>query len=605
MIPPTERPPQTETALPDPDLVWTEDGEPRSGRFGDVYFSAEDGLAETRAVFLQGCDLPDAWSGRSRFVVGETGFGTGLNVLALLDLWARTRPERASLHVFSIEGYPLSAQELARAHARFPELEELSARLIQGWPPRTSGFHRIDFPNLCATLDLAFLEAEPALAAWSGRADAWFLDGFAPSTNPQMWRPEVLAGVAARSAPGARLATFTVAGAVRRGLAEVGFKVAKRAGYGRKRERLEAALPGAATERSWGRVAVIGAGVAGAAAVRALTALGVDCVVLDGAGIGAGASGNPAALVTPRLDAGGGAIAEFFAQAHERARRLYIEAGAVIATGVVQLEAAPRDKLRFDRLAAQTLYRRGAVERLDAAAASTRLGEAADAGALFLADSLTIDPQRALEAWLNGASLVPHQVDRVEPTEEGWRLVGADDRILTEADAVVVAAGWAPSMTPALPVSPVRGQVSWTRDASAPAAAWGGYVAPMNGGVLFGATHDRGEAATDVRARDHARNLETLSRRLPTLAAKIDRQRVEGRASVRATTPDRLPMAGEIAPGLHVLSGFGSRGFTAAPLLGEHVAALITGAPSPLPAALGRLVDPLRFGRELRPQPPR
>src|SRR6202008_2252732 len=151
-------------------------------------------------------------------------------------------------------------------------------------------------------LDLAVMEVAEALAGWQGRADAWFLDGFSPALNPAMWRDQVLGLVAARSAPGARAATFTVAGQVRRGLAAAGFAVEKQPGYGRKRERLGARFPGAAADAPPARRgAVVGAGVAGASAARAVRALGGEALVFDAEGPGAGGSGNPCALVTPRL----------------------------------------------------------------------------------------------------------------------------------------------------------------------------------------------------------------------------------------------------------------------------------------------------------------
>src|SRR5258708_387538 len=226
-------------------LSWSDDGQPRSRRYDDVYFSAQDGLAEARAVFLQGCGLPQAWDGRDRFVVGELGFGTGLNVLALIDLWARSRPPQARLHIFSIEAHPIAADDARRALGHWPELADLAARLTARWPGRARGVHRVEFADLGVILDVMVAEVAEALEAWSGRADAWFLDGFAPARNPAMWREEVLALVAARSAPGATAAAFTVAGQVRRGLAAAGFEVARAPGFGRKRERLTAVLPGA------------------------------------------------------------------------------------------------------------------------------------------------------------------------------------------------------------------------------------------------------------------------------------------------------------------------------------------------------------------------
>src|SRR5512143_1731521 len=138
----------------DSPLAWSEDGQPRSRLYDDVYFSAEDGLAEARAVFLEGCGLPDAWQGRDRFVVGELGFGTGLNVLALIELWARTRPPQGRLHVFSVEAHPIAAPDARRALRRWPELGELSDRLPDRWPGRAKGPHRLEFPDLGVILDV-------------------------------------------------------------------------------------------------------------------------------------------------------------------------------------------------------------------------------------------------------------------------------------------------------------------------------------------------------------------------------------------------------------------------------------------------------------------
>ena len=253
-------------SAPEGPLAWSDDGQPRSRLYGDVYFSAEDGLAEARTVFLQGCNLPEAWQGRRRFVVGELGFGTGLNVLALIQLWARTHPPQGQLHIFSVEAHPITADDACRALGRWPELAGLSARLLARWPGRARGLHRLELTDLGVILDVAVAEVGAALQGWSGRADAWFLDGFAPALNPAMWREEVLAMVAARSAPGAVAATFTVAGVVRRGLSAAGFVVEKQPGFGRKRERLSAQLAGALQEpRPVRRVAIIGAGVGGAA----------------------------------------------------------------------------------------------------------------------------------------------------------------------------------------------------------------------------------------------------------------------------------------------------------------------------------------------------
>jgi tRNA 5-methylaminomethyl-2-thiouridine biosynthesis bifunctional protein len=576
-------------------VIFDADGLPRSRRFGDVYFSREGGLAESRTVFLAGCGLPGRWAGRRRFTVAELGFGTGLNILALLDLWRAHRPAGGQLSIFSVEAEPLARDEAARALAAWPELTDLAAPLLASWPGRRRGFHRVELAEFNATLDVAVMDAAPALDAWSGRADAWFLDGFAPAVNPDMWTDELMALVAARSAPGARAATYTVAGQVRRALAAAGFALERRPGFGAKRERLEASLPGEpAREPARPRIAIVGAGIAGAALARAFRLQGAPARVFDAEGLGAGASGNPAALVTPRLDAGLGDAAQLHAQAFAHAVALYPHVeDAVIARGVLQLEAAPRDAARFAKIAASDLFEPGALTVRSGEDVSVELGEPAPP-ALRLETALVVEPDRILGAWLPDVEVA--DVAAVEAVGDSWRLLDGHGVSIAEADVVCLASGaslaalWSES-----PIQPVRGQLSWVRGARAPAVAWGAYVAPTRDGIVFGATHDRDNAATDRRASDDQRNLAALAARLPGLAKRVDPATIASRASVRATTPDRMPLAGQVAPGLFVLGGLGSRGFTLAPLLAEQVAALALGAPSPLQQPLARTVSPDRF----------
>lgn len=560
-------------------LVW-DAGVPRSSLFGDIYYSLEDGLAETRAVYLAGCGLPEAWRARDRFTVGELGFGTGLNIAALLALWRDTRESGARLHIFSIEAFPPSHEDAARALAAWPELADPAQALLAAWPKGGSGFHRIDLPAFNAVLDLAILPVEQALADWRGRADAWFLDGFSPALNPAMWTPQIMAAVAQRSHPGAVAATFTVAGSVRRGLEAAGFEVAKRPGHGRKLQRLEARLPGPAPSPTLApRVAVIGGGIAGAALSRAFAGQGVTIQLFADDAVAA--SGNPLALVTPALDAGGGDRADLYAQAFARAVDLYGQiAGAVMARQAVQKALTEKDRLRFAAIAEQDIFDPGRISL-------TPEG-------LAFEDGLVIAPDVVLSAWTGQAAAMA--VTALEPDGAGWRLVLADGG---EAvfDVVIVAAGWgAAPLLPGIDLEAVRGQVSWADgQALSVATAFGAYALPgPQGRVLFGATHDRGVSDTDVRQADHDRNLAALAQGLPDLAKALADAELQGRAAVRVSTRDRLPIAGQIAPGLWALTGLGGRGFTTAPLLAEHIAAEILGQPTPLSARLAALVSPAR-----------
>jgi tRNA 5-methylaminomethyl-2-thiouridine biosynthesis bifunctional protein len=580
-----------------PRLLWTDDGAPQSGRFGDVYFSREDGLAETRAVFLAGCGLPEAWRGRRHFTVAELGFGTGLNIAALLDLWRQDGPADGRLHIFSVEGFPLTRDEAARALSNWPGIADAAEALLAAWPAPTPGLHRLDLPGFNATLDLAIGDVETALDHWSGAADAWFLDGFAPSTNPGMWSDAVMDRIAARSAPGARVATFTVAGVVRRGLSERGFTVEKRPGHGRKRERLEARLPDGAPEAAAPRVAIIGAGIAGAALSRAFATLGVRPTVIEADRPGAGASGFDAALVTPRLDAGDRGIAGLYACALERAATLYAATpGAVLAREVLQLEQAPRDAGRHLKVAAQDLWPEGAMTVLDAACAA-RLGEPVETGGLLMRDAMAIRPATVLEAWLADADRIDATVAVIERRDARWGIISADGAIVLEADVVVLAGGWGnAALIPGTPLSPVGGQADVVEGVTGGPLAWGGYAVPTGAGLLYGATHERGVTDPAPSAEASARNLATVAARLPALAERILAAGPgRARTAVRATTPDRLPLAGAVGEGLYVLGGLGSRGFCAAPLLAEHIAALATGTPSPLTRDLAERVTPSRF----------
>jgi tRNA 5-methylaminomethyl-2-thiouridine biosynthesis bifunctional protein len=581
--------------------AWDEPGPPRSRRHGDIYFSAQDGLGEARSVFLVGCGLPEAWAGRARFTVGELGLGAGLNIAALLHLWTQTRPAAGHLRIFSVENDLLNASEAARALAPWPEIDGVAQLLVSRWPPRARGFHRVDLPELSATLDVAVMDGHEGLAAWQGRADAWFLDGFSPALDPSLWDPEILKRVAARSASGARAATYTVAGAVRRGLAAAGFAVARRPGHGRKRERLEASWPGGpACEAPAPRVAIIGAGIAGAALARAFRVLGVEAVIFEEEHPGAGASGGPAALVAPRLDAGLGDIAALFAQAARRAVALYEEIpGAITGRGAMQIATGPKDDSRFRVIAGSDLFAPGHMAILDAEGARARVGEDCGPG-LDIADAVILDPKAVLAAWLGGVRIAG--IAQLERTEGRWRLIDAAGGVLGAFDVVCLAAGArCGALCPGLPSLPVRGQANWAPNLTSPelvsmgAVSFGGYVLPTPGGVLFGATHDRGDRGVEIRETDTTRNLAGVEAALPHIAKQLSTAQTQGWAATRATTADYLPLAGGWAEGLAVLSGLGSRGFTLAPVLAEHIAAEILGASSPLPRPLAALVAPGRF----------
>jgi tRNA 5-methylaminomethyl-2-thiouridine biosynthesis bifunctional protein len=616
---------------PEPSLRWDADGAPVAAAFDDVYFSKSGGLAEAEAVFVAGAGLPEGWRGRDRFALCELGFGTGLNVLAACRAWKKTQSAHAQLHISTIEAFPLERADAARALAAFPEVAEFSARLLVQWPVRAFGPQRVWLgPNISLTVWIG--EVAGVLSGLTGAFDAWFLDGFAPARNPAMWSAEVFEQVRRLSAPGARLATFTVAGAVRRGLETVGFKVEKRTGFGGKRERLEARLtevsgpsPAAQTAtlpmpyaaRHPRRVAVVGGGIAGAACAEALTRRGAEVVVLDAApALGAGASGNPAGIVMPRIDRAG-ALSEVFLAAYLYAVARYAVMGADVfaACGVLQKPRAS-DAEAIEDLLSDPPLPSDWFARHAAGAVHGRAG--------------VLRPRAAVEQMLSGAKvLYESQVGALEQADDGgWLALAPDGRARVKADAVILACGAALSrFAPArfIPIELSRGQIEWGPGAApAHAVTSGSYVAPFDGGVLFGATFDGVNSADDARedAGSRSRNVEQLRALAPEIGASLDEARLDSRASVRAATPDRAPVVGllpdaeawlatyaalahgapidaaGVAPahqGVYVLGGLGARGLTLAPLMGERLASELCGEPQTLSRAALEAIHPARF----------
>ncbi len=213
-------------------------GTPVSEIYGDIYHSAAGGHDQARHVFLAGNGLPGRWRGRERFVILETGFGLGLNFLATWRAW-RDDPQRCrELHFVSLEKHPFPVADLVRAHAEWPEFERLSEDLCRYWPTLERGEHRLELEGGRLVLRLVFGDASEELPSLDASVDAYYLDGFSPAKNPDLWSPELCHSLARLAVPGATLATWSVAGSVRRALIAAQFTVKKRPGFAGKRQML-------------------------------------------------------------------------------------------------------------------------------------------------------------------------------------------------------------------------------------------------------------------------------------------------------------------------------------------------------------------------------
>jgi len=603
--------------LPEPpDLDWSDGQTPRDRRHGDVYFSTANGLAETRAVFLAGCGLPDAWAGRDTFTIAETGFGTGLNFLAAWQLWQADGPPGGWLNFVSFEASPMLRRDAARALAAFPELDALARALLACWPERAWSTQRFVWPQARLSLTLHVADVIEGLESAWFRADAWFLDGFSPASNPAMWSRPLYARMAELSAPDARVASFTVAGQVRRGLAAAGFSVRKCAGHGAKRERLEARFTGAApgTPDSLGlrpangpapvRIAILGAGIAGAALARTLSERGACVSVFDPAPAPAqGASGNPLALVMPRLDVGDTPAARVMLEAYLAACRAYLGRPGVSEVSVRQLPRNARDADRFARLVA------------DPPLAGDRLAPRPEGG-LEHKRALILEPRKLVADLLSGLHL---RLGRAAELDLNQRRVDGE-----AFDAIILASGMAlDPLAPWLGLVARKGQVEHVKGQPwcAPDAVAGGpYGLALRDQRLWGATfepHSGGAVEPDAEAR--ARNWSSLQALAPDWLGDVASADVMSRAGVRATTPDRLPLAGPLpdldaarrrfaglaagrrvdadAPridGVWICGGLGSRGFTLAPWLAGLICAQMFADPAPAGDGLRGAVSPMR-----------
>lgn len=549
------------TQTPPATLDWSRPDTPAALDFGDIYFSTDGGLDETRSVFLAGCGLPERWLDPSVFTVAELGFGSGLNFLATWQLWVKTAKPKQRLHFVSIEKFPFDRAQLTRALSAWPELEAYSQQLIAQWPGRVKGLHRLNFGPV--TLTLVHEDVVVGLEQIDNlKADAWFLDGFSPSGNPDMWSEAVMGRIAHCSALGARLATFSVAGAVRNALKAAGFEVRKMPGFGRKRHRLEADFQGNASTKTSQieHALIVGAGIAGRSLARALHQRHIAFDIIDDYKLPA-ASGNTAALVKPRFDLQDRPESRFFLSAYLHAQRHYPEK-AVLETGVRQLPKSEKDTLRFQKLIKQCPLGEGHLNWKE--------------DALWIESATTIDPSKIFDEFdIRRETFLPSDIP-------------------SKYSHILLATGYGiRQLAPELRLRFSRGQLSWAEPVWTAPTAYGGYAINLNGAALVGATHDRlGEADPfELREADDIRNLSALADISGLGVHPLERP---SRASVRVKTADTLPLMADLGDRKWALTGLGSRGFTFAPLLAEALISHLCGEIGPLDKNLRAKLSTLR-----------
>lgn len=636
-------------------LEWDEQGQPLSSQFADVYFSNENGLAETRYVFLANNQLPErfaALTADQQLVIGETGFGTGLNFLCAWQLFEQHAAPGARLHFVSVEKYPLNQTDLRRALALWPELEPYAEQLLAQYVALHPGFQRLVFANGRIILTLLIGDALELLGQLDAKVDAWFLDGFAPAKNPDMWTPELFTELARLSHASTTLGTFTSTGYVRRRLNEAGFKMKRVPGLGKKWEVLKGVYLGSttATVKPWfirppqpagtRHALVVGAGLAGCATAASLAQRGWQVTLLERHhAIAQEASGNPQGVLYLKLSAHHTTLSRLIVSGFGHTRRLLerLRKGTDWDNcGVLQLAFDAKEAQRQTQLAAA--FPADLLTNLDRSAAAAKAGIPLPAGGLFYPEAGWVHPPALCELLSQQPNihLQLHQ-EALQLRREGDHWQAWNGEQLLASASVMILAGAAGikdfSQSADLPLKRIRGQISCLPATEASRAlstvvCAEGYVAPARlDEHTLGASFDFNSDDLTLNGADHLSNLQLLDEISPELscalnAATLEPEQLQGRAAFRCTSPDYLPIVGPLADsdafaeayavlskdarqvpdtpcpwleGLYINSGHGSRGLITAPLSGELIAAWLNDEPLPVAADVAHACHPNRF----------
>ena len=647
------------TEMPNAQIDWDDQGRPHSRVFDDVYFSDKSGLEETRYVFIEQNALQERFSAlpaNSQLVIGETGFGTGLNFLCAWQLFDQVAQPDARLHFISVEKYPLTREDLQRALALWPELATYSEQLLAAYYAIHSGFQTLTLANGRVTLTLLIGDVLEQLPQLDARIDAWFLDGFAPAKNPQMWTPELFVQLARLAAPDSTISTFTSTGWVRRALNEAGFKMRRTQGIGHKWEILRGTFPGLPESPSttceikpWyarppqvsaeRKALVIGGGLSGCATANSLARRGWQvCLLERHERLAKEASGNPQGVLYLKLSAHGTTLSQMIVSGFGYTRRLLenLQRGRDWDDcGVLQLGFSAKEAERQAQLA--EAFAPALVHLLDQPQAQALAGIELAHGGLFYPEGGWVHPPalcRFQALHRNVQVLTHHDVLQLHKVEGQWEAC-QDDQVLASAPVVVLAGAAEVKRFPAssgLPLKRIRGQITQlaeTTDSSVlkTVVCAEGYVAPGRlGEHTLGASFDFHNEDLSTTPEGHQGNLDLLDEISPDLAKRLgeqlDPESLQGWAAFRCTSPDYLPIVGPLADpqlfaqayaalskdarqvpatpcpwleGLYVNSGHGSRGLITAPLSGEMLAAWINDEPMPVPRSIAEACHPARF----------
>jgi tRNA 5-methylaminomethyl-2-thiouridine biosynthesis bifunctional protein len=629
-------------------LEWN-NGMPYSPEFGDVYYSESSGIEETLHVFLRQNQLPQRWQQAERFVIAETGFGTGLNFIVTMKMWLQSTTDQASLDFISIEKHPVAPPDLSRLARQWPELEPYYAELVKLYPPPAPGMHLLEFAGGRIRLHLMFDEIEHALERINFKVDAWYLDGFAPSRNPAMWSDRVFELIARYTVVGGSFATYTASGAVRRGMTEAGFVVQKAEGFGSKRDMLCGFIFEQrcyVVDQPWyslpdfsyrdKHTVIIGAGLAGLAAAWSLIKRGWKITLLDKyAGIAEEASGNPAGVLMPRLSQHECLDSRFYINAYVHATHCLDDLQTAVddqfwfKTGSVLVETV--DKLK--QMCESHQFPEDFISYVNSAATKNVTGVELNRDALYFAGAGWVNVKWLCEVIKRvcGDALTYRQTEVVDIRFDhgAWQVVDQDNDTVLTTESIVLANGASAkkfSVLQWLPIESVRGQLTIAPQTDTSrnikcAINAERYITPAyKGKHIVGASYRLDDASMALTANEQRDNICGINRLLPGV---LDRQSEQtGRVAFRAVSIDRVPVAGAVPdveafekdyhdlhhgkparhypagtyrPGLYLSTAHGSRGLTSCFVSGELIAAMISGEPMPVDKDVVDYLNPARF----------
>ncbi|MDW3095223.1 MAG: bifunctional tRNA (5-methylaminomethyl-2-thiouridine)(34)-methyltransferase MnmD/FAD-dependent 5-carboxymethylaminomethyl-2-thiouridine(34) oxidoreductase MnmC [Gammaproteobacteria bacterium] len=640
-----------------PQLNFNSDGIPCSELFGDPYFSLTNPLEESQHVFLSSTNIVQRWK-NTQFTIAELGFGFGINFITTFNEWREHYSSEQHLHYISFERYPVQPADLAQCYKQLNIPSALTDYLLEHYPLPIKGFHRIEFNQYKLTLTLVFGEALACLKECNFVADAWFLDGFAPSKNKTLWSNEIANQLNRLTCNGGTLSTYSAASEVRKTFTKAGFNIEKKPGYGKKREMLVGTLINKTIsnkhtlkDKSWlishsaitknKHALVIGAGMTGTAISSALAKRGWQVTMVDkNSTLASEASGNDNAILMPRLSADHNIQSQLtllgflYSLHYLNNLEKFLNTFRWHQCGAIQI---PRDDAQWKRMqliASQENIPPKLFQAVNQQQASELANCTIDRDGWYLPLAGWVSPielcAALTEQYTDNISFRANtEICSIEKNDSQWIAYNPEQEECS-ADIVIIANAMAAnqfSQTSWCQLHPKRGQISLIpkRDCNIQPSrivCADAYITPtINSHYVVGATFITADTSTDIRQSEHKENMLKISKMIPSYHFN-ELQSLGGRAGIRAVSTDRLPIVGPVADedkfnamyhdaaqgsthhkyptplyheGLYLASGFGSRGLAWIPLCTEALACLINNEPSPLSNELLNAIHPNRI----------